>query len=222
MKEERFGPLRYVYSAGFPLGTDSLLLADFARCAPHSSVCDLGCGSGALSLLLLAREPTLQVTGVELSPTACSEALENVHRNALEKQLHILHGDLRQIRTLLPAGSFACAVSNPPYFPVGSGQPRRGQEGTAQTTEATCTPEELFAAAGWLLRWSGRFFVVHRPERLADLCCAARPQRLEAKRIRFVRARPQSRCSLILLEFQKGARPGLRYEPDLILQPTSI
>ena len=83
-------------------------------------------------------------------------------------------------------------------------------------SEETCSLSQLCDAADWLLRWGGKFVLVHRPERLADLIWELRSRKLEPKRIRFVRHRPDSTVNLVLLEARKGGNPGLAYEPDLI------
>lgn len=198
----------------FRLGTDSVVCAAFARFPKHAAVADLGCGSGAIALMLLAGDPSLHVTGIELQPQAAALARENARLNGLD--FTVLQGDLRQIESLLPAGSMAGAVSNPPYFPVGSGQTAASPLAQARSEE-TCSLSQLVHAAAWLLRCGGRFALVHRPERLADLIWELRSHSLEPKRIRFVRHRPDSAVSLVLLEARKGGRPGLQYEPDLIL-----
>ncbi|MBR2081030.1 MAG: methyltransferase [Oscillospiraceae bacterium] len=54
----------------FRLSADSVVLADFAAPERGGSVCDLGCGAGALMLMLLANDPTLRAVGVELQPRA--------------------------------------------------------------------------------------------------------------------------------------------------------
>lgn len=217
MKEEVFGSIRFRAGGGFPLSTDTVLLSAFARCPKGSAVCDLGAGSGALSLQLLSREPSLHLTGVELVPQAVQAAEENILRNSLQEHFRILQGDLRQIKALLPAGSFACVVSNPPYFPAGSGAVREGAMQACATSEAGCTLEELFAAADWVLQWGGKFFLVHRPERLTDLLCTARVHRLEPKRLRMVCHHPGAAPNLLLLECMKGSKSGLIHEPTLYL-----
>lgn len=196
----------------FRLGTDSVACAAFARFSRGAAVADLGCGSGAIALMLLASDPTLQVTGVELQPEAARLAQENAARSGL--RCTVLEGDLREIRSLLPAGSMDGVISNPPYFPVGSGP---GGPRAAARSEQTCTLAQLTQAAAWLLKYGGSFVLVHRPERLADLIWELRSQNLEPKRICFVRHRPRSPVSLVLLESRKGGKPGLQYEPDLIL-----
>ncbi|WP_295582425.1 methyltransferase, partial [uncultured Oscillibacter sp.] len=112
------GGYRFVYDdALFRPSTDTFLLSSLPRLRPGLRVCDLGCGTGLLGLLLLQRQPGLAVTGVELQPQALALAERAAAENGLAGQLRFLPGDLRQIRTLLPGGSFDLAVCNPPYYP---------------------------------------------------------------------------------------------------------
>lgn len=198
----------------FRLGTDSVACAAFARFPKGASIADLGCGSGALALMLLASDPTCHVTGIELQEDAVKTAMENARINGVN--FRVLHGDLREIRTLLPAGSMDACIANPPYFPPGSGQTAKGALGQARS-EATCTLSQLTEAAAWLLPTGGRFALVHRPERLADLVWELRRQQLEPKRLQLVRHSINSPVSLVLLEARKGGKPGLRWEQELIL-----
>lgn len=131
-----------------PLGADSLLLADFLTLPPRARVADLGAGCGTLGVLLCARDPSCTVAGIELRPEACRAAQENVRINGLEERLTVLEGDVRRIRTLLPAGDFSCVIANPPYFPVGSG--KAGRNSAVARTEQCLTLAELCAAAAWL------------------------------------------------------------------------
>ncbi len=203
---------------GFPLGTDSVLLSQFPSLPPGARIVDLGSGCGTLGILLCARDARCCVTGVELDEQAHSLALENSTRNALTGRLRPVLGDVRQIRSLLPHGAFDCVVSNPPYFPIGSG--KQSTRAAQARSELTLTLAELCAAAAWLLPDGGRFALVHRPERLCDLLCCLRGQRLEPKRLRFVRHRAGADACLALLEARKGGKPGLRLSPDFIeLQP---
>ena len=200
--------------AQFRLSTDSVACAWVARFKSHSQITDLGCGSGAIALMLLASDPTLNVTGIELQSAVAAAAKQNAAENKL--RLKVLEGHLREIRILLPANSMDGVISTPPYFPVGSGKAAQGDFARARSEE-TCSLAQLCDAADWLLRWGGAFVLVHRPERLADLIWELRSRRIAPKRIRFVRHRPDSLVSLVLLEARKGGKPGLRYEPDLVL-----
>ena len=197
----------------FRLGTDSVVCAGFARFPKHSRIADLGCGSGAIALMLLASDPTLHLTGIELQPEAAALAKENARHNRLD--FTALEGDLRQIRELLPAGSMDGCISNPPYFPVGSGQTATGPLAQARSEE-TCSLPQLAEAAAWLLPTGGRFVVVHRPERLAELIFELKSRNLEPKRICFTRHSAEKPINLVLIEAKKGAKPGLKYENELV------
>jgi tRNA1(Val) A37 N6-methylase TrmN6 len=205
----------------FPLSTDSILLADFAHLGSHSSVLDLGAGCGTLGVLLCAKNATCQITGVELDETAHAAALDNIHRNGLEPRMHSICADLRTVNTLFSPGSFSCCVSNPPYF---SGGPASVTTPLARR-EDCCTPTELFAAAAWALKYGGDFYLVHKPERLGQLCGCAVAAGLEPKRLRLIRHRADGPVSLILLACRKGGKPGLVWEETTLFdqhnQPTA-
>ena len=83
----------------------------------------------------------------------------------------------------------------------------------AKRMEEHCTLPELCRAAAALLRPRGRFALVHRPERLADLMCALRGSGLEPKRMRLLAHGPEHPPSCVLMEAVRRGRPGLRIEP---------
>ena len=213
------GGLRFVYDdVHFRPGTDTFLLSSLPRLKPGYRVCDLGCGTGLLSLLLLQRQPQLQVTGVEIEPEAAELCRWASGENRLGDRLRTVTGDLRKIRSLLPAGAFDLVVCNPPYYPPGSGKVPSAAPLRNARSEHGCTLEEVCAAAAYLLRWSGSFCLVHKPERLTDVLCTLRSASIEPKRLRMVSCRDGQAPSLVLLEGRRGGRPGIRIEPPLILE----
>ncbi len=190
----------------FPLSTDSVVLAHYVHLPKHARVLDLGSGCGTLGLLLCAKDPGCTVTGVELSEDAHRAAAENIRRNALEDRLSSLCADLRSLPGEFAEGSFHCCVSNPPYF---SGGPASRVTPLARRDDC-CTPEELFRAASRALRYGGDFYLVHKPEKLAQLIVCGAAVGMEAKELTLVRHREGSEPSMILLRFKKGGKPGLR------------
>jgi tRNA1(Val) A37 N6-methylase TrmN6 len=194
-------------AGSFPLSTDSMVLADFVRLSANARVLDLGSGAGTLGVLLCGKDPRCTVTGLELDATAHAAALENIRRNALEHRLHSICADLRTVNTLFPGGGFHCCVSNPPYF---TGGPASSLP--LARRDDCCSPEELFQAAKRGLRYGGDFYLVHKPERLAQLCGCAVKEGLEPKRLRLVRHRANGPIALILLQCRKGAKPGLQLD----------
>ena len=196
----------------FPLSTDSMVLAHFAKLPRQARVLDLGSGCGTLGLLLCSKKDDCHVTGIELNEKAHAAALENIRRNGLDARMESLCADLRSVSEIFSPGQFSCCVSNPPYF---SGGPASVSHPTARR-EDHCTPDDLFRAADWCLKYGGDFFLVHKPERLAELIAKAAQYKLEAKRLLLLRHRESGPISLILLRFRKGAHPGLIIEEQTL------
>lgn len=213
------GGLRFVYDGEqFRPGTDTFLLSSQPRLKPGLRVCDLGCGAGLLGLLLLQRQPELHVTGLDIHPAAIRLAERAAAENSLSGRLTFRHGDLREIKGYFPAGTFDLVVCNPPYYPPASGRLAENAARRTARAEITCTLGDVCAAASYLLRWSGAFCLVHKPERLTDLLCALRAAAMEPKRLRLVHQTAGAAPSLVLLEGRRGGKPGLAVEPPLILR----
>ena len=204
----------------FPLSTDSMLLADFAKLPRNARVLDLGSGCGTLGLLLCAKDETCSVTGLELSESTHYAALGNISRNGLVSRLESICADLRS----LPAeftGAFHCCISNPPYF---TGGPANLATPVARRDDH-CAPSELFASAAKALRYGGDFFLVHKPEKLAQLIACGAAVSLEAKKLTLIRHKEGGPITLILLQFRKGGKSGLQIHEQCLFdtygQPTA-
>ena len=144
------GPQYWYDEQCFPPSTDSFLLGSFPALRRGERVCDLGAGAGLLGLLLLAREPSLQLTGIELDGHACHMMARNAAVNGLS--LSVMQADLRN-RAGLPSGQFRLVVSNPPYFAPHTGAVSEGRRGQARA-ELTASLDDVCAAAARLLQWA--------------------------------------------------------------------
>ena len=196
-----------IVPGAFPLSTDSMVLAHFVRLSRSAKVLDLGSGCATLGLLLCAKSAGCQVTGIELDALAHNAALENIRMNALTSRLSSICCDLRQLPREF-TGQFDCCVSNPPYFSGGIASRRT----PAARHTLACGPEDLFQSAAQALNFGGDFYLVHKPERLAELIAHGSRQGLEAKRLLLVRHRQDGPVILICLHFRKGGKPGLILE----------
>ena len=196
----------------FPLSTDSMVLAHFARLPRNARVLDLGSGCGTLGLLLCAADNGCHVTGAELDASAHCAAVENIRRNSLQSRMESICMDLRRVSKQFSPGSFSVCISNPPYF-SGGYESRLLPEARQ---EITCSLADLMAAAGWSLKFGGDFFLVHKPDRLAQIITLAAAHQLEAKRLLMLRHRETGPVALILLQLRKGAKPGLTIEEAVL------
>lgn len=206
------------YRTGIRFGTDALLLASFARERVKRGVCaDFGTGSGVLPLLLLAGGSRAKFLAVELQERYASLARENAERNGFADSVEVLCGDLREYRSLLPAGGADSVVCNPPYLPADCGRRNQTAEKRIAWHEDCLPVTALAGAASWVLRPGGVFLCVYLPSRLTSLLCALRENRLEPKRLRWVVPAPGEAPSLLLLEAKKDAHEGMRMLPSFYL-----
>ena len=188
----------------FPLSTDSVVLAHETRLPRNARVLDLGSGCGTLGLLLCDKDASCMVTGVEFSETAHNAARENIRRNGIENRMRSILLDLRELPPEF-AGQFDICISNPPYF---SGGPASKHNPLARRDDC-CTPAALLRSAAGALKFGGDFYLVHKPEKLAQLIVCGAQTGLEAKELTFVRHKEDGPICLILLKFKKGAKCGL-------------
>lgn len=208
MEQLHNGSTLEIAPGAFPLSTDSIALSGFVRLPKNARVLDLGSGCGTLGMLLCAKDSGCQVTGLELARESHEAALENIRRNGLSARLSSICGDIRAATGLVPSGSFDICISNPPYF---SGGPASKAAPLARRDDC-CSMEELFRAAAWAVKYGGDFYLVHRPERLAELFACAAASHLEPKRLRLLRHKKDGPVALTLVQCRKGAKPGLIWE----------
>ena len=209
------GPVFTFSDKAFLPSTDSFLLGSFPKLRKGDRVCDLGAGMGLLGLLLWAREPSVRLTAVELQGDACDLCRRNYADNGIDGT--VLQADLRDCKRLVQAGSCDLVICNPPYFDPNSGFTAEGERGQARS-ELTADLNDVCAAAAWLLPTGGRFAVVYRAEKLAELLETAKKFHIFPKRLRFIQKNVFSIPRLFLLECRKDGHPGLQVDPVLLLE----
>ena len=210
------GPL-FAQAEHFKLNTDSVLLADFVKNTGAARGVDLGCASGIISLLLLANNKHLNMTGLELIESAVSTASDNMAVNGFSERSEIICGDIREHRRLFISGSFDFVIANPPYYTVDSGYVSPEKDRASARSELSCSLEDICSAAAFLCRTGGSFYMVYKPERFAEAMRMMADKGLEPKRLRFVCPDQSKPPSLVLIEAKRGGKTGLRIEASLFL-----
>ncbi len=200
----------------FCFSLDAVLLAHFASVRQNGTAADLGTGTGVIGILLLARGIAV-VTGIEINPAMADMASRSATLNGLTDRLHIVNGDLRQVQQLLPSGSFELVVANPPYRPVGGGYLNPNDRVAMARHEVSASLADVVAAARHLVKYRGRFAMVHLPERLAEIMVAMCQVGIEPKRLQFVYPRIDKKPNMVLIEGVRGAKPGIEVLPPLLV-----
>ena len=201
----------------FCFGTDAVLLADFAKARAGEKVCDLCTGTGVIPLLMLARYPGSSYTGVEIQPDMADMASRSMQLNGVEGAIQIMAGDLREIRSLLPTSSFAAVTVNPPYMKV---RPDSLKNGSASVSlarhEIACSLSDVMAAARYLLKTHGHFYMVHRPSRLSEIFEEMLKAGIEPKRMQLVYPYKDREATQVLIEGTLGGGQEMHVLPPLV------
>ncbi|NLJ40078.1 MAG: tRNA1(Val) (adenine(37)-N6)-methyltransferase [Clostridiales bacterium] len=198
-------------------GMDAVLLSHFAKAHPGEGVVDLGTGTGIIPILMSGRSKDTVFYGVEIQPPMADMARRSIELNALEDRIQIIKGDLKKSPDILGHGKYQLVTVNPPYKKLGTGILNPNKAKAVARHEVLCTLEDVLEAASKLLVKGGRFCMVHRPNRLADIMIEMKNHRLEPKRIRFVYPGLMKAPNMLLVEGQMGARPHLTLLPPLIV-----
>ena len=202
---------------GFRYGIDAVLLSAFARVKPGEKVLDMGTGTGILPILLAAKTPGRCFTGLEIQEKSAKMARRSVAFNGLEEKIRIVTGDIKEAAAIFGPASFDVAVSNPPYMTGQHGLVNPEQEKAIARHEVLCTLEDLVRETAAVLTSRGRFYLVHRPFRLAEIMGMLMKYRLEPKRMQLVYPYVDREPNMVLLEACKNGNPRITVEKPLIV-----
>ena len=202
----------------FRFGTDSVILADFAAPRRDDRAVDLGCGTGAIALLMAAHQPRLSVDAVELQAGIADMASRSVALNGLEERVRVHCLDMREAWRVLGAGRYSLAVCNPPYGRNGAALESRSEERRIARHEGDLAPADIARAAAMLLKNGGRFCAVYPSPRAYELMRAMDDAGIAPKRVRTVHGVAGRAPKFVLMDAVKGGGEGLHWLPPLVLR----
>lgn len=201
----------------FCFGIDAVLLSGFARVKPRERVLDLGTGTGIIPILLKAKTPGEHFTGLEIQQECADMAARSVAYNHLEEQISIRQGDIKEASAMFGRASFDVVTSNPPYMIHSHGLENPHLPKAIARHEILCTLEDVISQASKVLKVRGRFYLIHRPFRLAEIMGLMMKYHLEPKRMQLVYPFVDREPNLVLLEGVLGGKSRIQVEKPLIV-----
>ena len=156
-------------------------------------------------------------TGLEIQQKSADMAQRSVAMNHLEDRISIVQGDIREAVSIFGAASFDVAVSNPPYMIGHHGLTNPDPAVAIARHEILCSFRDIVEQTSRVLTDRGRFYLIHRPFRLAEILCILKEYRLEPKRMRLVYPFVDKEPNMVLVEACKNGNPRIQVEKPLIV-----
>ena len=201
----------------FCFGIDAVLLAWFAKAKSGERVLDMGTGTGIVPILMKARYPKGYFTGLEIQEESAELARRSVAYNKLEQDIDIVTGDIKEAGAVFGGASFDVVTTNPPYMIGSHGLTGENSAKTIARHETLCTLDDIIAQAAKVLVPKGRFYMVHRPFRLAEIMSVMVKYKIEPKRMRLVQPYADKEPNLVLIEGLRGGKSRIEVERPLIV-----
>ena len=201
----------------FCFGVDAVLLSGFATAKKGDKVLDLGTGTGVIPILMSAKTKAEHFSALEIQPESAEMAKRSVMLNDLQDRIDIIEGDIKKAAEIFKPSSFDVITTNPPYMNFEGGIKNSYDPKTIARHEVLCSLDDVAFAAQRLLKFGGKFFMVHRPHRLTDIMCVLREHKLEPKRIRFVQPYADREPNMVLVEAVRSGRPMIKVMPTLVI-----
>ncbi|MDD6771726.1 MAG: tRNA1(Val) (adenine(37)-N6)-methyltransferase [Inconstantimicrobium porci] len=199
----------------FRFGIDAVLLANYANVKNNHTVIDLCTGTGIVPFIIAGKTKAKKVLGIEIQDEFVEMAHRSVEINNLQDRVDFMCADLKDTAVLKKLERADVVTVNPPYKLMNAGIKNATDKLTIARHEVLCNLENVIAASRILLKDNGRLYMVHRPERLADIFCLMRKYKIEPKRVQFVHPSAKKAPNIVLVEGQRDGGSFLKFEEPL-------
>lgn len=201
----------------FCFGIDAVLLSDYAKVKRGEKAVDLCTGNGVIPILLEAKNNGEHYSGLELQPQCADLARRSVKYNHLENKVTIEEGDVCNASELFGRESVEVVTVNPPYMIGQHGIKNADDAMTIARHEVRCTLDDIVRESAKMLKFNGRFYMVHRPFRLAEIFSTMMKYHIEPKRMRLVHPYADREPNMVLIEGLKGGKSRITIEKPLVV-----
>ena len=198
---------------GYRYSIEPFLLADFAQLLPDQKVLDIGTGCGIIPILIVFREPTLKVTGIEIQDASAESAEKNISTNKME--IKIVHDDFLDWAQRVDIEQFDLIVSNPPYRKINSGRTNPDPGKAIARHELKLSLPSMLDKAQPILKKGGHITLAYPPIRLQETLAELESRKLIPSRIRFIHGNQNAEAKIFIVDAIKEKKSDLIVDSPL-------
>ena len=220
-----FVGLRVIQNRGSGYGVDAVLLAAFASgetgakglpkgTAKPLKIADLGTGCGVAAFILYHKLGGAVMTGYDINSGAIDRAQRACLMNGLTEDIQFICSDIKDIEA---SADLDAVITNPPYFRRTPDEPGAADpdERYIARHETTADISDFAAVSAGMLREGGHLYMVHRPDRLADIIAGMIAAGIEPKEMQLVVPREGKAANIVLIHGIKGAGAEMHLLPQI-------
>ena len=196
--------------------SDSVLLSRFAKAKNGEKIADFCAGSGIVAFHFYALnkdKKNLQFTLFELQEELSALSKKTAQYNGFDN-FSFVQGRLQEIPKKY-GEQFSLILCNPPYERANDGFDNNEYKKAICRKEITITLSDIAKAAAFALKFGGRLCMLHRADRLAEVCYTLKKYNIEVKKIQFVGGRDEMKPYLVMIEGVKGGKPCVEILPTI-------
>lgn len=201
----------------YSFSNDPILLTNFSRIKKNATVVDLCSGSGIIGLLVALKSDAKKIYCIEYQQVLAEMSERSVLANNLQNRVFIINDKIQNYKKYLQKSSIDVVYCNPPYFKISNEVMCNSDVKTIARHEVEVTLSDVIKTASELLNSKGEFYLVHRTERIQEICFLCSKFNFGIKRISFVKSRENASPHLILLQAIKDANCETKFDCDVVL-----
>lgn len=216
-----YGLKIYQDTEKFKFSLDSLLLAEFVDIKKSDGKIVDFCSGNASIPMILSSKYQKKIIGIEIQKEIYKLGIQSIKENNLDNMIEMINANVLEAPKYIESNSVDVITCNPPFFKVNKTTLVSKDADKAQARhEISISLEEIFKIASHLLKSNGKFYLVHRPERLQEIMKYASDNNFAVKEIKFISSYSEDYAIMVLLKFVKNGQIGTKVSTNIINRDT--
>ena len=200
----------------FKFSLDSILLAEFVETKKEiGTIVDFCSGNGAVPLILTTRT-NANIKGFEIQKNPYKLAYNSIKLNGLEDRIKMVNDNLSNCLEYVLPETVDVVTCNPPYFKYKKDSNiNEVEEKAIARHEIETNLDSIIMSAKYILKNKGSLYMVHRPERLAEIFSILDHYKFAIKKLQFIYSNDNKSALMVLIKATKNGLDGLIVNPPI-------